>query len=146
MECTVIVSKEQLYTTSKDLSATTIQGSSHPNGHSLGVGPSCFCEVFCPGSNLLTTSFPVKPVHPSSSEDERMREHLESICDHKLSLKGSELWSPMELFFIPSLLSNSSFGDLKNRTGCFSFIHKRKATHRGSFIGQKADADLSSLP
>lgn len=65
-------------------------------------GQSCFWEIFCPGSNPLTSSSPVIPAHSFSSnlKDEWVKKHLTNIHHRKLNLKSSELWSWMDLFFI----------------------------------------------
>lgn len=113
-------------------------------------GQSCFWEIFCPGSNPLTSSSPVIPAHSFSSnlKDEWVKKHLTNIHHRKLNLKSSELWSWMDLFFISFSPQQQQPWRVKRKKERKKngFMFKRKAIDPGLHMRQKMDADLPSLP
>lgn len=131
MECTVIVSKKQLCTTSKDwtVKPATSQGSRHLNGHRALVKGSLASVRFSVQAAIHQPHLLLlQPAHPSSRslKDEWVAEHCAVICHHKLSLKGVNCGRGWSSFSYAYLFSNNSFGDLKMEQVAF---HIQKEGH-----------------
>lgn len=106
---------------------------------SLGEAQSCFCETFCLGSHLLTSSLPATPALLSSGslEDEWVKEYHVVISDHELNLRALNYGPGRSSFSDTCLFSN--IGLEIRKWDKLLFMYKRKATDPGLFMRQQND-------